>query len=156
MAVLQQMSGINVVFYYGAVLWQSVGFAESDALLINVLSGGISILACLIAVSFVDRVGRKPLLLIGSLGMAVSLSVVSLTFSGGSLDQAGQLLLSPSAGIAALVAANAFVFCFNFSWGPVMWVMLGEIFPNTLRGSALALAGLAQWTANFAQLARKV
>ncbi len=114
MAVLQQMSGINVVFYYGAVLWQSVGFAESDALLINVLSGGISILACLIAVSFVDRVGRKPLLLIGSLGMAVSLSVVSLTFSGGSLDQAGQLLLSPSAGIAALVAANAFVFCFNF------------------------------------------
>ena len=145
-----KISGINVVFYYGAVLWQSVGFAESDALLINVLSGGISILACLIAVSFVDRVGRKPLLLIGSLGMAVSLSVVSLTFSGGSLDQAGQLLLSPSAGIAALVAANAFVFCFNFSWGPVMWVMLGEIFPNTLRGSALALAGLAQWTANFA------
>ena len=68
MAVLQQISGINVVFYYGAVLWQSVGFAESDALLINVLSGGISILACLLAVSFVDRVGRKPLLLIGSLG----------------------------------------------------------------------------------------
>jgi len=149
MAVLQQISGINVVFYYGAVLWQSVGFAEADALLINVLSGGISILACLIAVSFVDRVGRKPLLLIGSLGMAVSLAVVSLTFSGGSLDQAGELMLSPSAGITALVAANAFVFCFNFSWGPVMWVMLGEIFPNSLRGSALALAGLAQWTANF-------
>jgi SP family sugar:H+ symporter-like MFS transporter len=150
MAVLQQISGINVVFYYGAILWQSVGFTESDALLINVASGGISILACLIAVALVDRVGRRPLLLVGSTGMALSLTVVSATFLGGALDQSGQLLLAPSQGITALVAANAFVFCFNFSWGPIMWVLLGEMFPNALRGSALALAGLAQWTANFA------
>ena len=65
LASFQQLVGINVVFYYGAVLWQSVGFSESDALLINVLSGGLSIVACLVTVYFIDRVGRKPLLLIG-------------------------------------------------------------------------------------------
>ena len=150
LAILQQVSGINVVFYYGAVLWQSVGFTESDALLINVVSGGISILACLVAVAFVDKVGRRPLLLAGSLGMAIALTVVAFTFANGTLDESGQLALSQGAGMVALLAANAFVFCFNFSWGPVMWVMLGEMFPNTLRGSALALAGLAQWLANFA------
>ena len=150
LAILQQVSGINVVFYYGAVLWQSVGFTESDALLINVVSGGISILACLVAVAFVDKVGRRPLLLAGSLGMAIALTVVAFTFANGTLDESGQLALSQGSGMVALLAANAFVFCFNFSWGPVMWVMLGEMFPNTLRGSALALAGLAQWLANFA------
>lgn len=150
MAILQQVSGINVVFYYGAVLWQSVGFTESDALLINVVSGGVSILACLIAVALVDRLGRRPLLLIGSLGMTVALCVVATMFAGGEINEAGELILSPESGLTALLAANLFVFCFNFSWGPVMWVMLGEMFPNTLRGSALALAGLAQWTANFA------
>lgn len=150
LAILQQVSGINVVFYYGAVLWQSVGFTESDALLINVVSGGISILACLVAVAFVDKVGRRPLLLAGSLGMAIALTVVAFTFANGTLDESGQLALSQGSGMLALLAANAFVFCFNFSWGPVMWVMLGEMFPNTLRGSALALAGLAQWLANFA------
>ena len=150
LAILQQVSGINVVFYYGAVLWQSVGFTESDALLINVVSGGISILACLVAVAFVDKVGRRPLLLAGSLGMAIALTVVAFTFANGTLDESGQLALSQRSGMLALLAANAFVFCFNFSWGPVMWVMLGEMFPNTIRGSALALAGLAQWVANFA------
>jgi len=150
MAILQQVSGINVVFYYGAVLWQSVGFTESDALLINVVSGGISIVACLIAVAYVDRIGRRPLLVVGSIGMAIALTVVATAFGSGSIDETGQLVLSPNLGVTALIAANLFVFCFNFSWGPVMWVMLGEMFPNTLRGSALALAGLAQWTANFA------
>ncbi|WP_036529882.1 sugar porter family MFS transporter, partial [Novosphingobium resinovorum] len=66
LAVFQQLVGINIVFYYGAVLWQSVGFSESDALLINILSGTLSILACLVTVLLVDRLGRKPLLLIGS------------------------------------------------------------------------------------------
>lgn len=150
MAILQQVSGINVVFYYGAVLWQSVGFTESDALLINVVSGGVSIVACLIAVVSVDRLGRRPLLIVGSIGMAIALTVVATAFGSGSIDENGQLVLSPNLGVTALIAANLFVFCFNFSWGPVMWVMLGEMFPNTLRGSALALAGLAQWTANFA------
>ncbi len=149
LAVFQQLVGINVVFYYGAVLWQSVGFSEDDALKINILSGTLSILACLVTVMVIDRVGRKPLLSIGSAGMALTLAIVAASFSTGTLVD-GTLHLSDNAGVVALVAANAYVVLFNFSWGPVMWVMLGEMFPNQIRGSALAVAGFAQWMANFA------
>ena len=149
LAVFQQLVGINVVFYYGAVLWQSVGFAESDALLINVLSGAVSILACVVALLVIDRIGRKPLLLIGSAGMALTLAVMAASFASATLDAEGALQLSPSAGRTALIAANAYVFMFNLSWGPVMWVMLGEMFPNQIRGSGLAVSGFAQWFSNF-------
>ncbi len=148
LATFQQLVGINVVFYYGAVLWQAVGFSESDALLINVLSGGLSIGACIVTVLLIDRIGRKPLLWIGSVGMAVSLALVVWAFSSGSLVD-GHLELADGMGTLALVAANAYVVFFNVSWGPVMWVMLGEMFPNQIRGSALAVAGAAQWSSNF-------
>jgi MFS transporter, SP family, sugar:H+ symporter len=150
LATFQQLVGINVVFYYGAVLWQAVGFSENDALLINVLSGALSIGACLIALVLIDRVGRKPLLWIGSVGMAVSLAVVTYAFASAGLDASGKLALSDSMGMLALIAANVYVVFFNMSWGPVMWVMLGEMFPNQIRGSGLAVAGAAQWTSNFA------
>ena len=150
LATFQQLVGINVVFYYGAVLWQAVGFSENDALLINVLSGALSIGACVIALVLIDRVGRKPLLWMGSVGMAVSLAVVTMAFASAGMDAGGQLALSDSMGLLALVAANAYVVFFNMSWGPVMWVMLGEMFPNQIRGSGLAVAGAAQWSANFA------
>jgi SP family sugar:H+ symporter-like MFS transporter len=150
LATFQQLVGINVVFYYGAVLWQAVGFSENDALLINVLSGALSIGACLIALVLIDRIGRKPLLWIGSVGMAVSLGLVSAAFASASLDAGGKLALSDTMGLLALVAANVYVIFFNMSWGPVMWVMLGEMFPNQIRGSGLAVAGAAQWTSNFA------
>lgn len=150
LATFQQLVGINVVFYYGAVLWQAVGFSESDALLINVLSGGLSIGACLVALMLIDRIGRKPLLWIGSVGMTVTLAVVAFAFASAGTGASGQLALSGSMGVVALVAANAYVVFFNVSWGPVMWVMLGEMFPNQIRGSALAAAGAAQWMANFA------
>ncbi|HEX5663468.1 MAG TPA: MFS transporter, partial [Xanthomonadaceae bacterium] len=146
----QQLVGINVVFYYGAVLWQAVGFSESDALLINVLSGALSIGACLVTVVLIDKIGRKPLLWVGSAGMAVSLALVTYAFATAGLDAAGKLALSDSMGVLALVAANVYVVFFNMSWGPVMWVMLGEMFPNQIRGSGLAVAGAAQWTSNFA------
>ena len=148
LAVFQQLVGINVVFYYGAVLWQAVGFSESDALKINVLSGTISIAACLAAIALIDRLGRKPLLLIGSVGMAITLGIMAIAFMSGSLVN-GTLELSDGAGMTALVAANAYVALFNFSWGPVMWVMLGEMFPNQIRGSGLAVSGFSQWIANF-------
>lgn len=148
LAVFQQLVGINVVFYYGAVLWQSVGFSENDALKINILSGSLSILACLAALALIDRIGRKPLLLIGSAGMALTLGVMAAAFSTATLVD-GAVHLSDQAGIAALISANAYVVFFNFSWGPVMWVMLGEMFPNQIRGSGLAVAGFAQWIANF-------
>lgn len=149
LAVFQQLVGINVVFYYGSVLWQSAGFTEEHALLINVISGAVSIGACLATMAVIDRIGRKPLLLIGSLGMMVTLGVMAVVFSNAGVDEAGKLALAGKEGPVALVAANLYVVFFNLSWGPVMWVMLGEMFPNQFRGSALAISGFAQWVANF-------
>lgn len=148
LAAFQQLVGINVVFYYGAVLWQAVGFSEQDALLINVLIGALSIAACIVTVLLIDRIGRKPLLWIGSVGMAGALAVMVAAFMTASVDN-GQLQLAPGMGRAALIAANVYVVFFNASWGPVMWVMLGEMFPNQIRGSALAVAGAVQWLSNF-------
>lgn len=148
LAVFQQLVGINVVFYYGAVLWQAVGFSESDALLINIISGGVSIAACLITIFLIDKVGRKPFLVIGSIGMTVTLSLMVAAFATAEVDNQGSLILG-SMGSLALISANAYVFFFNMSWGPVMWVMLGEMFPNQIRGSSLSVCGLAQWITNF-------
>ncbi|XQW85830.1 sugar porter family MFS transporter [Thalassotalea piscium] len=148
LAILQQLAGINVVFYYGAILWQAVGFSESDALLINIISGAVSIVACFITLSLIDKIGRKPFLLIGSVGMSFSLLGLVTAFANGTIDSQGQLQLGDW-GFTALLQANLYVFFFNLSWGPVMWVMLGEMFPNKMRGSGLAVAGLAQWLANF-------
>lgn len=149
LATFQQLVGINVVFYYGAVLWQSVGFSEGDALLINVITGSVSIGACFVTMLLVDRIGRKPLLWSGSLGMTITLGAMTYAFAGAAVGPDGALSLSGPMGVLALLAANAYVFFFNISWGPVMWVMLGEMFPNRIRGSALAVAGLAQWLSNF-------
>ena len=149
LAVFQQLVGINVIFYYGATLWQLGGFSEDQALQINILSGALSIGACFVTIYFVDKIGRKPLLLIGSAGMAVTLFAMVYAFGNGTLDPAGKLQLSAGLGTLALIAANLYVIFFNLSWGPVMWVMLGEMFPNQIRGSALAVCGFAQWFANY-------
>ena len=150
LAVFQQLVGINVVFYYGATLWEAVGFTEDYALQTNILSGVLSIGACLLAIALIDRIGRKPLLLVGSAGMAVTLAIVAWAFSTAVTDAAGAVSLPGNSGIIALVAANLYVIFFNVSWGPVMWVMLGEMFPTQIRGSALAVSGFAQWIANAA------
>ncbi|PBN44310.1 sugar porter family MFS transporter [Sphingobium sp. D43FB] len=150
LAVFQQLVGINVVFYYGATLWEAVGFSEDNALQINILSGVLSIGACLGAIALVDKIGRKPLLLIGSAGMAVTLSVVAYAFSTAVTGADGAVSLPGHNGLMALIAANLYVIFFNLSWGPIMWVMLGEMFPNQIRGSGLAVAGFAQWIANAA------
>ncbi len=149
LAVFQQLVGINVIFYYGATLWQLAGFTEEQSLQINIVSGAVSIAACLVTIAVIDKIGRKPLLLIGSAGMAATLFAMVYVFANGTLDAAGNLQLSPELGIVALVAANLYVIFFNGSWGPVMWVMLGEMFPNQIRGSALAVAGFAQWFSNY-------
>lgn len=149
LAAFQQFVGINVIFYYGAVLWQSAGFGEDQALLINVISGAVSIGACVAALIAIDRMGRKPMLLIGSVGMVITLGVMAVLFSRAGLDENGRLILSGGAGPVALVAANLYVVFFNFSWGPVVWVLLGEMFPNQFRGSALAVSGISMWGSNF-------
>ncbi len=148
LAVFQQLVGINVVFYYGATLWEAVGFSEDYALQTNILSGVLSIGACLATIAMVDRIGRKPLLLIGSAGMAVTLATVAYAFSTAVTGADGAVSLPGNNGVLALAAANLYVIFFNMSWGPIMWVMLGEMFPNQIRGSGLAVAGFAQWIAN--------
>jgi len=149
-ALFQQFVGINVIFYYGETLWKLAGVSEKAALERNIISGIVSIAACFITMALVDKVGRKPLLLIGSAGMTASLGAMSWAFSQGTLDAAGALQMNQDLGLIAVIAANIYVIFFNVSWGPVMWVMLGEMFPNQLRGSALAVCGLAQWVANYA------
>jgi MFS transporter, SP family, sugar:H+ symporter len=149
LAVFQQLVGINVIFYYGATLWQLAGFTEDQSLQINIVSGLVSIAACFVTIALVDRIGRKPLLLIGSAGMAATLFALVYVFANGALDEGGNLQLSSSLGTVALIAANLYVIFFNVSWGPIMWVMLGEMFPNQIRGSALAVCGFAQWFSNY-------
>ena len=149
LAIFQQLVGINVIFYYGAVLWEFVGCSESDGLLTNVIMGSVSILACLAAIMLIDQIGRKPLLLIGSIGMAVTLATMAAAFSQAQISDTG-LELDSTLGTIALLSAILYVIFFNLSWGPVMWVLLGEMFPNQLRGSGLAVSGFAQWISNFA------
>jgi len=149
LAAFQQLVGINVVFYYGAVLWEAAGFTEENALLQNVITGMVNIISTLVAIALVDRVGRKPLLLIGSIGMTLTLGTLAFIFSQGTLGPEGNLVLVENMKLAALIIANLYVVFFGISWGPVMWVMLGEMFPNQYRGTALAVCGFVQWIANF-------
>ncbi|MEL0648358.1 sugar porter family MFS transporter [Pseudoalteromonas agarivorans] len=150
LSVFQQFVGINVVFYYGSELWQAAGFDESQSLFINVLAGTTNIISTFIAIALVDKIGRKPLLLVGSIGMFISLSALTYIFGSAGLDEAGKLALSDNMGTFALIMANLFVVFFGLSWGPVVWVLLGEMFNNRIRGAALAVAASAQWIANFA------
>ncbi|MGO3421547.1 MAG: sugar porter family MFS transporter [Pseudoalteromonas distincta] len=150
LSVFQQFVGINVVFYYGSELWQAAGFDESQSLFINVLAGTTNIVSTFIAIALVDKVGRKPLLLVGSIGMFISLSALTYIFDSAGLDEAGKLALSDNMGTFALIMANLFVVFFGLSWGPIVWVLLGEMFNNRIRGAALAVAASAQWIANFA------
>ncbi|KTF12583.1 sugar porter family MFS transporter [Pseudoalteromonas sp. H103] len=149
LSVFQQFVGINVVFYYGSELWQAAGFDESQSLFINVLAGTTNIVSTFIAIALVDKIGRKPLLLVGSVGMFISLSALTYIFGSAGLDEAGKLALSDNMGTFALIMANLFVVFFGLSWGPVVWVLLGEMFNNRIRGAALAVAASAQWIANF-------
>lgn len=148
-AALQQFVGINVVFYYGEVLWSAAGFSPENALLINVIGGIINVSATVGAILLVDKWGRKPLLILGGILMACFLTVLAGVFGTAEVGPDGTLQLGATAGIIALVSANLYIVGFGLSWGPVMWVLLGEMFPNRLRGAALSLAGLTQWLANF-------
>jgi len=149
LSVFQQFVGINVVFYYGSELWQAAGFDESQSLFINVLAGTTNIVSTFIAIALVDKVGRKPLLLVGSIGMFISLGALTFIFGTAGFDELGKLALTENMGTVALIMANLFVVFFGLSWGPIVWVLLGEMFNNRIRGAALAVAASAQWLANF-------
>ncbi|MEJ5915887.1 sugar porter family MFS transporter [Pseudokineococcus sp. 1T1Z-3] len=150
LSVLQQFVGINVIFYYSTTLWQSVGFDEGDSFTISVGTAVLNVLVTFIAVAFVDKVGRRKLLMAGSLGMVAGLGAVTVAFTQAAVVPGTEdVSLSGVWGPVALVGANLFVIAFGASWGPVVWVLLGEMFPNRIRAAALAVAASAQWAANF-------
>ncbi|MEU1488129.1 sugar porter family MFS transporter [Streptomyces sp. NPDC005752] len=146
LSVFQQLVGINVAFYYSATLWQSVGIDPTDSFFYSFTTSIINIIGTVIAMILVDRVGRRPLALVGSVGMAVALAFEAWAFSADLVD--GKL--PTTQGTVALIAAHVFVLFFALSWGVVVWVFLGEMFPNRIRAAALGVAASAQWIANWA------
>lgn len=148
LSVFQQFVGINVIFYYSTTLWKSVGFAESDSFTISLITSITNVVATVIAVLLIDVLGRKLLLTIGSVIMTISLGMMAISFAQ-SVTIDGTVSLPGSWGIIALVSANLFVVGFGATWGPAVWVLLGEIFPNSIRALALGVAASAQWLANF-------
>ena len=150
LSILQQFVGINVIFYYSSILWQAVGFSERNSLLITVITSVVNIVTTLIAIATVDKFGRKPLLLLGSIGMTLTLGTLAVVFGNAAINPAtGNPTLPGTSGIIALLAANLYVVFFGFSWGPIVWVLLGEMFNNKIRAAALSVAASIQWIANF-------
>ncbi|MFC4468545.1 sugar porter family MFS transporter [Streptomyces xiangluensis] len=146
LSVFQQFVGINVAFYYSSTLWQSVGVDPTESFFYSFTTSIINIVGTVIAMIFVDRIGRRPLALIGSVGMVLGLALEAWAFSFDLVD--GKL--PATQGWVALIAAHVFVLFFALSWGVVVWVFLGEMFPNKIRAAALGVAASAQWIANWA------
>ena len=137
LSVFQQFIGINVVLYYAPEIFRNMGMGTNAALAQTIIVGVINLSFTVLAIFTVDRFGRRPLMIIGSLGMAVSMVTLGMTFF---LEQMGFL---------SLLAMLCYVASFAVSWGPICWVLLAEIFPNKIRSQAMALAVAAQWVANY-------
>jgi MFS transporter, SP family, sugar:H+ symporter len=148
-AFFQQASGINAVMYFGEALWRAAGFTEQNALLVNVTLGATLIVSTLVSMALVDRVGRRPLLLAGGTVMTLMLGILTAVFFLGARNADGTLALTAWQARATLGAEHLYIFFFGASWGPVAWVLLGEMFPNRIRGTALAVAAGAMWVTNF-------
>ncbi len=137
LSVFQQFVGINVVLYYAPEIFKNMGSSTDTALLQTIIVGSINLLFTVVAIKTVDKYGRKPLQIIGALGMAISMFAL------------GTFFYMESVGSMALIFMLTYVAAFALSWGPVTWVLLAEIFPNKIRGGALAIAVAAQWIANY-------
>lgn len=137
LSVFQQVVGINVVLYYAPTIFKGLGFGTHAAMYQTVIMGLINIVFTLVAIFTVDRFGRKPLLIIGSIGMAVGMFAIGL------------LAHLQIIGVSTLVFIAIYSASFMMSWGPICWVLISEIFPNTIRGKAIAIAVAAQWISNF-------
>ncbi|MCF8226590.1 MAG: sugar porter family MFS transporter [Bacteroidales bacterium] len=136
LAMLAQFTGIDAIIYYGPRIMEQAGFAIGEALGSQVFIGIINVVFTLLAIWLIDRIGRKPLLLIGTAGMLISLTSIGLLFFFGKAD-----------GLLLLVFILVFIACFAFSLGPVVWVLLAEIYPNSIRGRAMSIATVATWIA---------
>jgi SP family xylose:H+ symportor-like MFS transporter len=144
LSVFQQFVGINVVLYYAGNIFRNMGASTDSSLLQTIIVGAVNLAFTVVAILTVDKYGRKPLMIIGSLGMAVSMILLGFTFF---LGQAGGALTTGQ-GYAALAFMLLYTAAFAMSWGPVCWVLLAEIFPNSIR-AALSIAVAAQWIANW-------
>lgn len=149
LSALQQFVGINAVFYYSNTIWESVGFTEDQAFQTSLITTGVNVAFTVVAIALVDRVGRKPLLLVGSVGMVITLAILTYVFGTAPIGADGNPVLTDGPDVVAMFSFNIYVAFFAATWGPVVWVLLGEMFPNRMRAAALALAVAAQWTANF-------
>lgn len=149
LAVFQQITGINAIIYYANKIFAQAGFAtpEDQAAATTWAIGGVNVLATLIAVVYVDRFGRRPLLLAGLVGMSTALLTVGISFHFmDNADTSGAGTGGPTtAGIITLVALVVFIASFAFSLGPVVWTVINEIFPNRVRGRAVAVATAVNW-----------
>jgi SP family sugar:H+ symporter-like MFS transporter len=149
LAFFQQASGINAVMYFGEYLWAAAGFTEQNGLLINVTLGGVLVISTLLSMVLVDRIGRRPLLLVGSAVMSSTLIVLTAVFLLSAHNSQGVLVMTSTEAQIILVAEHLFIFAFGVSWGPVVWVLLGEMFPNRIRAPALAVGAGTQWVTAF-------
>ncbi|MEI6864844.1 D-xylose transporter XylE [Flavicella sp.] len=136
-SVFQQFVGINVVLYYAPEIFKTFSSGTNSALLMTIVVGIVNFLFTIVAIRTVDKYGRKPLMIIGALGMAISMLSLGFVFFTG------------ASGYIALFCMMLYVASFAMSWGPVAWVLLAEIFPNKIRGRALAIAVAAQWISNY-------
>lgn len=137
LSVFQQFVGINVVLYYAPEIFKNMGTRTDTALLQTIVVGAVNLTFTVIAIFTVDKFGRKPLQIIGALGMAFFMFALGFTF------------YFQKMGVAALIFMLGYVAAFAVSWGPVTWVLLSEIFPNRIRGRAMAVAVAAQWISNY-------
>lgn len=144
LSVFQQFVGINVVLYYAGNIFRNMGASTDSSLLQTIIVGAVNLTFTVVAILTVDKFGRKPLMIIGSIGMAIAMIALGFTFYWG--QTGGQL--TPGQGYAALTFMLFYTAAFAMSWGPVCWVLLAEIFPNSIRG-ALSIAVAAQWIANW-------
>jgi SP family xylose:H+ symportor-like MFS transporter len=137
LSVFQQFVGINAVLYYAPLMFKNLGASTDSALLQTVIVGLANVIFTVVAILTVDRLGRKPLLIIGGLVMGVAMVTLGFQFQAN------------ASGTGPLIAAVVYIAGFALSWGPVTWVLLSEMFPNSIKGKALAIAVAAQWIANL-------
>jgi SP family xylose:H+ symportor-like MFS transporter len=151
LSIFQQLVGINAVLYYAPLMFSNLGASTDSAFLQTIVVGVAMVTFTVVAQVTVDRWGRKPLLITGALIMAVAMIVLGFLFNGaGQHGVAGAALqMSKTTGLWALIAIVTYIAGFSLSWGPVTWVMLSEIFPNSIKGKAMAIAVAAQWIANL-------
>ena len=137
LAVLQQWSGINVIFNYAEEIYRSAGYGVSGVLFNIVITGTINLVCTLVALGWVDRFGRRTLMLYGSAGIALSHAILGIVYAAG------------VKGSAVLVLTLCTIGCYAMSLAPVTWVLISEIFPNRIRGLAVSLAVASLWLACF-------